>query len=378
MIKLHTIVLTGLAILNLVTASLWAQKKTWKKEVTQLFDQMVVKPEIPTGFLLLHSDSLELHLELVSGQDSLGNDYDQNTTLYLASIGKTYTATLIMQLKDQGKLELDQPISEYLPSDLIGGLHRIDEIERTQDITIHHLLSHTSGLPDYFGDQPLEGSNMFDMLLEQPDKFWTPVELITFSKGRFKAHFPPGEGFYYSDTGYVLLGMIIESLTGLPLHEAYQKMLFEPLGMNRSFMNLRSSPNKEAMADFYFDHMKITRLTSLSADWGGGGPVSSLTDLKTFLHALNSSKIVSDASFNAMQQWLPESYGSFYGYGLRKLDLQNLDPSLPKLTLVGHSGATASFMYYCPELDLYLVGTFNQISADHLVNSFLTQVISKF
>lgn len=88
--------------------------------------------------------------------------------------------------------------------------------------------------------------------------------------------------------------------------------------------------------------------------------------------------MVRPATWAQMQQWTDESQGTYYGYGLRKWKLEELSSTLPQLTLIGHSGSTASFMYYCPELDTYLTGSFNQTNfkQGHIV--FLAEILSEF
>jgi len=87
---------------------------------------------------------------------------------------------------------------------------------------------------------------------------------------------------------------------------------------------------------------------------------------------LFSGKIISDKTLTKMQNWVPETHGMEYGFGLRKITLKKLFPTLPDLTIIGHSGSTASFMYYCPELDVYLAGTLNQ--TDEVKNSVVLMV----
>ena len=112
----------------------------------------------------------------------------------------------------------------------------------TSHITIKHLLNHTSGLHDYFGDKPKQVTPFLDQILSEPSRFWTPQEIVQWSKEHLKSHFPPGEGFHYSDTGYHILGLVIENITSMPFHKALEHYLFMPLGMNHSYLICYSEP----------------------------------------------------------------------------------------------------------------------------------------
>jgi len=368
-----------LLIAVMFSTTMRGQPLQWEKEVNDLFDNMLNREDIHSGFLLMHSDRLNLHIELAKSDSSSAVQVKPGTPFYLASITKTYTAITIMMLGEKGGRKLEDKIINYLPNGLIDSLHILDGKDYTDEINIHHLLSHTSGLADYFGDEPDYGSNMFMEVLQQSDRFWKAEEIVAFTKNRFTAHFPPGEGFHYSDTGYLLLGLIIQEVTGKKLNVVYSEMVFDPLFMRNSYINLHSKPSHKdllQMAPIYADQQPIANYNSLSADWGGGGLVSTLGDLLLFTQALNSPGLLSEKSREAMQAWRDESAGTYYGYGLRKWIFKELNPSLPNLTMIGHSGATSSFMYYCPELDTHLIGSFNQTSASKPSIEFLVKCLN--
>lgn len=346
-----------------------------KKENTiiNLFREATANKSVNNAFFAMHSDSQKIDLNLSYNRSSEHEPY------YLASLAKTFTATVVGMLVDQGKLSFRDPIKDYLPEDLVQGLHVFEGKNYSAEITIAHLLNHTSGLPDYFEDQPISGSNMINRIFEEPNKFWEPTEIIEFTKANFNSHFAPGTDYHYTDTEYVLLGLIIQNVTGLRLHEIYQKMIFEPLEMRSTWLNLRSTPldtNFIEMAPFYVGESEASRMKSLSADWAGGGLISTNHDLITFMKALVGGELVSAETWHEMTNYVNESKGTYYGFGLRKWVLKELFPTLPDLTLIGHSGSTSSFMYYCPELDAYFVGSFNQVEMVKNHISFLVKVLT--
>lgn len=214
----------------------------------------------------------------------------------------------------------------------------------------------------------------------KPNKLWPTGELIQFSKEKMTPHFVPSKGYHYTDTEYVLLALIIENVSGLSLDEFFKQHIFQPLKMHSSYVNLKSSSikNKLPIVKFYASQYELSSLKSLSADWGGGGLVSTTHDLIAFLKAFNTDKIVKKDTRLAMQNWVTETKGMEYGFGIRQVSIDELTNTESDLQLIGHSGSTASFLWYCPQLDTYISGTFNQLevskSALILVYKILTMI----
>ena len=347
------------------------------QNLESLFEKTLARNDIHNGFLLVHSDSLNLHLNFSGGVLADGRPVSAEAPFLTASIAKTFTATLVMMLAEEGKLTLVAPASNYLPDAIMEGLHVLEGVDYSGQVTVSELLQHRSGLPDYFGDTPREGENMMEHIFTKPEKTWSPEEIIAFTKAYFLPHFVPGSGFHYSDTNYVLLAMIIEKLTGQPLHTVLQERILEPLGMQHSCLYPQAEKNSLSLqpTDLYAGPYEISSYRSLSADWGGGGLLSSSQDLYHFLSALLSERLVSAASLKSMQQWTDESLGFYYGFGLRKIELGELYPALSGLSLIGHSGTSSAFMYYCPELDTFLTGTFNQVDYYRESHALLAEVL---
>lgn len=335
-------------------------------ETEKIFQEELKKEKIYNAFLDVCSPTLQFDWEFSGGRFLNGDTVTTANPFYTASIGKTFTATAIALLVEKDNIKFDDKISQYLPAEVMKNLHVFEEKDYSSEITIAQLLQHTSGLPDYFEGETVDGSpNVIENIFFDTARFWEPVETIQFSKDKMKPHFPPGSGYLYSDTEYVLLGMIIENVSGMALQDFFQKHFFEPLKMENTWMNLRSEPLSETgkMAEFYAGDFECSSMTSLSADWAGGGIVSTSADLITFQKALNSGKLISKNTLKIMQNWIPETQGMYYGFGLRKVVFNELSSTLPNLNVIGHSGSTGSFMYYCPQLDVYLAGTLDQTDA---------------
>ena len=341
--KIRILFIVGLFIYGLNYGQKAAQVKT---QVDSIFNAQLQQDLVHNAFLTVYSDKLEIDWNYSNGAFKYGEKVTKNNPFHSTSVAKTFTAVLIMQLQEDGKLDLDDPIAEYLAGDIIKALHVYNGKDYSKQILIKDLLQHTSGLPDYFMDTPETGSPFMEQLFTHPDRFWQPRELIDFSKSQLQAHFIPGTGYNYCDTEYVLLGILIEELTGKQYHEVISEKIFNPLKMEHSYMPLRSKPANTTtgkLSEFYVDD----------------------TDISLF------------KSFKSMQSWTDESYGLEYGYGLRKFQLRKLYQYLPNLTLIGHSGTSGSFMYYCPELDVYLTGTFNQTAYQKKHVDFMVSVLSQ-
>ncbi len=166
----------------------------------------------------------------------------KDTPIYIASITKLYTATAIMRLYEKGALSLDDPMSRYLPEELIQGIHVYKGKDYSHEITIKELLSHTSGIADYYAEKPKGGKSLFDLFLEEPKRSWTVDQTIERVRKDLEPNFPPGTDASYSDTNFQLLGKVIESVTGKPLHTIYTDFFFRPLGLRHTWLTGRSEP----------------------------------------------------------------------------------------------------------------------------------------
>jgi len=142
-----------------------------------------------------------------------------------ASVTKLFTYTLITSLSSEGHFSLETPVEDLLPEETVAGLP-------LSGVTVHHLLEHTSGLYNLSDDH----SGLYADMWSHPRNAaagWTPVELLEYARS-YPAESAPGEQFSYSNTNYILLGLIAEEVTGTPLHQLYRERFFEPFGMQNS------------------------------------------------------------------------------------------------------------------------------------------------
>lgn len=262
----------------------------------------------------------------------------------VGSITKTFTGTVILQLVDEGKLRLDDPVSKYQP-----------EVPNGKNITIRETLNMSSGLFSYSEDK---GFNQ--TLDSDPHKVWEPEELVSIGL-RHKPVFPPGKGFYYSNTNFVLLGMIVEELTGQPLEEAYEERIFEPLRMTQTSLPERTSaaiPAPHAQGYMYgtnVEAMELSMLTGKKAAeanesagkpsdvtghnpswaWAAGGAISTVHDLKIYAKALATGELLSPQTQKQRLTWSPHRPAPDAKYGLAVAQIAG--------SYIGHDGQLPGF-----------------------------------
>lgn len=287
-----------------------------------------------------------------------------DTPIYIASITKLYTATAVMLLMEKGTLSLDDPMAKYLPSGLIHGIHVYDGKDYSAEITLRELLSHSSGIADYYSERAKDGRNLFDRFLERPDRSWTVDETIERARNDLRPNFRPGTGVSYSDTNYQLLGKVIEAVTGKPLHVVYEEFFFDALGLEHTWLigywRSQIAPPPSPADVFYADN-NITRIRSNGAYWAEGGIVSTAKEMNIFLKALNEGRIIRSGSLKLMHDWRKLQFPLQYGYGTMYFKLPWPISALTRIPpLWGHSGSTGSFLYYSADYDLYMAGSIDQ------------------
>lgn len=289
----------------------------------------------------------------------------KDTPIYLASITKLFTATVIMRLYEQGMLSPDDPMAKYLPDDLIRGIHVYQGHDYSHEITIAQLLAHTSGIADYYSEKAKDGTTLFETFVADQDRTWTVDETIARVRNNMVPNFRPGTDASYSDTNYQLLGRIIESITHKPLPAVYDEFIFRKIGLDHTWLVGRSRPHVESsvpIADVFSKDTDITHIRTNGSYWADGGMVSTTEDIITFLKALNEGRILKRETLELMHNWhklrnLPLQYG----YGTMYFEIPAFINRFTKVPPVwGHTGSVGSFLYYSASQDLYIAGTINQ------------------
>jgi D-alanyl-D-alanine carboxypeptidase len=280
------------------------------------------------------------------------------------SIAKMMTAVITMMLVEDGTLALEDRISPFLPDSLVQGLHVYKGRSYGEEITVRQVLNHTSGIAD---DWACPG--FIDLIAADPGKRWSPEETVEYVKRNCEPRFEPGNGFHYSDTAYNLLGLVLERVTGTPLHELYREMLLDPLGMDHTYRPAyepaRPSIAGRLPVERYLGDIECGLWVSvMTADWAGGGLVSTTEDLDAFLRSFVRGAMFRDPlTKDSMLTWVKSGPRNNYGLGVSRVLFSKFDdPGVAALGEVwGHSGSSHNFMYYWPQEDITIIGTLNQM-----------------
>lgn len=231
----------------------------------------------------------------------------------VGSITKTFTSTVILQLMEEGVLDLDDTLEEWLP-DVAATLQYADQI------TLRHLLNHTSGIFDYLDDEVVLQGFIDDEDIRQHE--WTSEEMVAVAASH-EPNFAPGEEWYYTNTNYVLLTMIIEVATGKSLVENYHERIFDPLQLDNTYFANVEEPIG-TLVHGYSDYLETD---GFNTSWlsGAGGIVSNAPDIITFARALMGGQLFNDpATLDIMKTPSAVSLemsmdGSDYALGLSHL-----------------------------------------------------------
>ncbi|MFF9378706.1 serine hydrolase domain-containing protein [Streptomyces griseoluteus] len=249
----------------------------------------------------------------------------------IGSVTKTFSSVVLLQLADEGKLDLDAPVNRYLP-----------KLLPSDAITVRHVLSHRSGLYDYTNDMFAQSVSGFEAVRK---KVFTYPQLVALSlkKPRVNA---PGVAYSYSNTNFVVAGMLIEKLTKRPVKEAYQNRITGPLKLRDTFY---VHPDTRIPGRFARGYLTPDRsgdplvdATEQTVSWAqsAGAVISTAKDLNTFYAALLGGKLLSAARLAQMERFTKVDATTAYGLGLRRRDLSC------GVSVYGHTGAVQGYYTY--------------------------------
>ncbi|CAM5298943.1 serine hydrolase domain-containing protein [Streptomyces narbonensis] len=257
----------------------------------------------------------------------------------IGSETKTFTVTGVLQLVDEGKVGLDDPISEY-----------VDGVPNGDKITLRQLAGMRSGLFNYTADE-----NFVKALTTNPERQFTPRQLLDYAFAH-PVEFPPGEEFQYSNTNTVLLGLAIEKVTGTPLHDYIQKNVVEPAGLRHtSFPTDAAFPRPHAHG--YTNQTasgEVEDATDWNPSWGwaAGAMISNLQDMRSWAKTVATGTLLTPET-QAERLKIPPGSPDGSGYGLGIFNIQGW---------IGHNGSLPGYQsltIYLPEAQATLAVLLN-------------------
>jgi len=292
-----------------------------------------------------------------------GTPFTTATLSRIYSVTKTFTAALVLELAKEGAFGLDNQVSMYLPLNLINpGLN--------SSVTIRQLLAHESGYSDYTDEMNLQIAVAF-----QPTHVWTPFEMLTFVHQISL----PGAVRRYSSTNYIILGAIIEAVTGKPAEQHYRERFFRPLGLSSMYLDVRESKWPGSVLASPHDNISpfnpifqftgqptfpdaYTNISALpftaigSLEFTGGGIISNAADLAEWGNALFGGRATSKTTLETMLSSVsstPDEFGNRLGYGIKNTPFIS-----GSFDFIGHNGSAPGYrsvMFYNAERKMTIV-----------------------
>lgn len=292
----------ALAVLALAVAAVPAQAAKPKRENLSLLARTLVKAGAPGAVVYVRTPTATR--SGAAGFADVGAHVTMRAADHyrIASVSKAFVSVVVLQLEAEGKLDIDDPVEKWLPAIVPNGAA----------ISLRQLMNHTSGLFDYTADEAFGES-----ILSNPSRVWAPRELLSF--GLMHApRFAPGTNWEYSNTNYIVLGLVAETVAGKPLAESLQERIFGPLGLTSTSFPL------DIALDAAFVHgyvnlgggslVDVAPLLSPTYAWAAGGIVSNARDVTTFYRGLLTGKLLPRTQLDEMEK--PSSVAGTYGLGI--------------------------------------------------------------
>lgn len=286
----------------------------------------------------------------------------------IASNTKTYTAAAILRLIEDGRLTIDDVAARYLAPRSIASLTR-DGYD-VEHITIRHLLNHTSGIYDYAMD-----AHFAPIILGQPAHRWSRAEQLDSAIVWGAPYGAPGAVFHYSDTGYILLGEIIERVSGKPLAVAFRSLLnFSKLGLRETWLETLE-PRPPGVPDIAHQYMGDVDTHDIDPSfdlYGGGGFAATTADMARFTRALFAGGVFRKASTIGVMTTVPNlaDAARSYGCGISR-------QTIAGETTWGHSGFWNTFSLYVPALDVTVSASITQQQRADLAKTLMRLVLER-
>jgi D-alanyl-D-alanine carboxypeptidase len=277
-----------------------------------------------------------------------------DTQYFIASTTKLYVTCLCLILEAEGALSFNSRIGELLNAE--------DMKDLNPSISVKDLLSHRSGLPDYFQSSPKGMPSLLSRLMANQDTSWSYPEVIEMTLAQKNSLLLPGEKAVYSDTNYQILGRILETIESSPLESILEKRIFLPLNLKSTY--LFTDPNDLKPISINFKHTALRIPRALASTRADGGIVSTSRESLIFVRAFFNGQLFPRDRLKSLYQWRDIFFPFEYGIGLMRFKLPwFFSPFRRFPELLGHSGLSGAFGFYCPEKGLCLAGTVNQLDS---------------
>jgi CubicO group peptidase (beta-lactamase class C family) len=300
---LHQLKTQSLLIICLLFVAI-GYTQTLEENIDQLLEAKY-KPNEPGATALIYKNGEVIYRKAFGNANlELGIAMTPENVFEIGSITKQFTAIAILMLEEQGKLKIENEITKFIPDYPTNG----------KTITVHHLLNHTSGIKSY---------TSMDSFRELARTDMSPTELIDVFKNE-PMDFDPGEKFLYNNSGYILLGHIIEVVSGQTYADFIEKNIFEKLGMSNSYYGSMSKLIKNRASGYQNRNGYVNAAyLSLTLPYAAGSLMSNIDDLLIWQKALNTFQLITKESYEKAIHGSSLNNGEHigYGYGLQEGDI---------------------------------------------------------
>ena len=309
-----------------------------------------------------------------SGQEEENSHWHPDTPFFIASITKRFVVALLLQAYERGEVGLDSRITDLLPSTTTGRLQMRRGADRTHEITVRHLATHTSGLPDHF-EKRHSGPSLYAQLAAGKNISWSFEDILRTTREQQGSHFAPqdlsapDQKARYSDTGLQLLIRILETVTDRSFPELLAERITGPLGLSNTCHPSHPTKPSSPLPTTLYSGQKLMELGALITS--SNDLVSTTAELLTFHRALLDGTLFREP---ATVRLLAERSNRLRNipilkYGMGTMSFTTHLPGqklVRRVRLQGHSGATGSWLFRCPDFNLDLCGTVDQVRGQSL------------
>jgi D-alanyl-D-alanine carboxypeptidase len=321
-----------------------------RRILTAVERDLASDPRVPGEIVAVRAPGIDVTVASGLADRASATPLEPDTPFRIASVTKTFVAAAMLKLVGRHRIDLDDPIADRLSRRTVRTLRRGGY--GPDAITVRQLLRHTSGLFDYATTDAYDRRNERD-----PGHHWTRAEQLRFAMDHGKPVADPGRRYHYSDTGYLLLGEIVERATHRSLGAAVRRLVgFARLGLDHTYWEqLEPAPaGLKPRAHQYADDFDNVTLDASHDLYGGGGLVSTVGDLTRFYRALFHGRVIHDrALLRAMTKVPRANRKSGAGMGIFRTEVDGE-------TCFEHPGYWGTDALHCPALDLTLVRTIDQ------------------
>ncbi|UCD06462.1 MAG: beta-lactamase family protein [candidate division WOR-3 bacterium] len=341
--------------------------KSIKSTFNRIVADIVTKKHIYGAIFNVSTE--DKRIDLISAAGNIQED----SQYYIASINKIFISAITLRMYRDGQLDLQDKISKYLPGNVVSRLHVYRGKDYSNELTILHLISQTSGLPGYLIDKQADGTKAMKELEAGIDQAW-PIEKAIVEVKKMNTHFPPGKPgkAKYIDTNHQILSLAIENITGKPINSVLRD-LFEEIKLTRTYACSDVNDKNFVPIRYKSETINIPLfLTSTRNDI-----ISTATDQMTFLKAFFNGQFFPMERFGELYKWNNVFFPFKYGVGIQKFYVPRIFSPFKRVPhMIGHSGSVGSVAFYVPDIAVYITGTVNQQARPNVAFQTMIKILN--